>query len=131
MALKLTLKAGERVAVNGAVIVNGDRRSTLVIENRASVLREKDILQPEAADTPAKRIYFSVMLLYLSPDNRAANLKTCRSRLSEFVGAVSTPDALRECARLAAHVANDDFYKALASARRLIEFEKSRLADVA
>ena len=46
MPLKLSLKPGEKFAINGAVIVNGDRRGTLVVQNHASILRERDILQP-------------------------------------------------------------------------------------
>ena len=45
MALKLTLKPGERFVVNGAVIANGDRRSSLILHNKAAILREKDIMQ--------------------------------------------------------------------------------------
>ncbi|MEQ8179373.1 MAG: flagellar biosynthesis repressor FlbT [Amphiplicatus sp.] len=131
MALKLTLKPGERVAVNGAVIVNGDRRSTLVIENQARVLRERDILKPENADTPAKRVYLPIMLMYLDPEDRARFFAEFELRLTQFAGAVSDAGALRTCAKLAAQVANNDYYKALATCRALIDFEKTRLADVA
>ena len=55
MALKLSLKPGERFVVNGAVLQNGDRRAVLLLQNKASVLREKDIIQPEDATTPATR----------------------------------------------------------------------------
>ena len=46
MPLKLSLKPGEKFVLNGAVVQNGDRRGVLVLQNKASVLREKDILQP-------------------------------------------------------------------------------------
>ena len=65
MALKVTLKPGEKFVINGAVVVNGDRRSNLVIQNRVSILREKDIMLPQDADTPVKRIYFAIMMMYL------------------------------------------------------------------
>ena len=131
MALKLTLKPGERVAVNGAVLVNGDRRSTFVIENKARVLREKDILQLEDADTPAKRIYAPIMLMYLDPSLSERLLPDYEKRLMEFVGVVSSPEPLAICARLAANVANGDYYRAMTLCRDLMEFEKTRLADVA
>ena len=47
MPLKLSLKPGETFVVNGAVVRNGERRGILLLENRARVLREKDIMQPE------------------------------------------------------------------------------------
>ena len=65
MPLKLSLKPGEKFVLNGAVVQNGDRRGVLILQNKASVLREKDIMQAENAITPARRIYFPVMMMYL------------------------------------------------------------------
>jgi flagellar protein FlbT len=62
VALKLTLKPKERFFINGAVVVNGDRRSSLLIENNASILREKDIMQEREAGTPVRRIYFAIQM---------------------------------------------------------------------
>ena len=47
MPLKLSLKPGEKFVLNGAVLANGDKRTSLVIQNKACVLREKDILRFE------------------------------------------------------------------------------------
>ena len=63
MALKLTLKPGEKFVLNGGVLINGDRRADLIIENQVSLLRERDVLQPTEATTPVKRIYFSIMMM--------------------------------------------------------------------
>ncbi len=65
MPLKLSLKPGEKFVLNGAVVQNGDRRSALLLQNKASVLREKDIMQADEATTPSRRIYFPVMMMYL------------------------------------------------------------------
>ncbi len=131
MALKLSLKPGERVAINGAVIINGDRRASFVIENKARVLRESDIMQLEDADTPAKRIYLPIMLMYLDASMRDEMQREYEDRLREFINVVTDANALKLCTDLAAHVANGNFYKALAGCRKLIEFEKLRLANVA
>lgn len=131
MALKLTLKPGERVAINGAVIVNGDRRSAFVVENQARVLRERDIVKPENADTPAKRIYLPIMLMYLEPAEERRLFPEFEQRLTEFAGAISDAGALKTCAAIAAHVANGEHYKAMTLCRSLVEFEKTRLAHVA
>ena len=56
MALKLSLKPGEKFVLNGAVVQNGDRRGVLILQNRASVLREKDIMQAEDVTTPAREL---------------------------------------------------------------------------
>jgi flagellar protein FlbT len=54
MPLKLSLKPGEKFVLNGTVLTNGDERIRLVIENKACVLREKDIMQPGKANTPVR-----------------------------------------------------------------------------
>ncbi len=131
MALNLTLKPGERVAINGAVIVNGDRRSDITVENHARILREGDIMQPAEAVTPARRIYFPIMMMYLDPSTIEEMTGEYEQRIKEFAGAVSNPDALSKCAELAAHVANQNYYKALGVCRALIAFEKTRLSHVA
>ena len=72
MPLKLSLKPGETFVVNGAVVRNGDRRGVLLLENQARVLREKDILQPDAVRTSAERVYFAIMQLYLTGEHDGA-----------------------------------------------------------
>jgi len=131
VALKLTLKPGERVAVNGAVVVNGGGRATLVVENRASILRERDILKPECATTPAKRIYLPIMMMVIDPARKTRHIADYQSRLTEFAGALSDAEALKACLRLAAAVANGEFYRALTICRTLIAFEETRLSHVA
>src|SRR5262245_65705053 len=68
MALKVELKPGERILIGDCVITNSDQRTRLLIEGAAPILREKDIMTPDRADTPAKRIYLAVQLMYTSRD---------------------------------------------------------------
>ena len=70
MALKIELKPGERFILGSSVITNGDHRTRLFISGEAPILREKDILTKETADSPAKRIYLVVQLIYLDQDSR-------------------------------------------------------------
>jgi flagellar protein FlbT len=131
MGLKLTLKPGERIAVNGAVLVNGERRAEFVVENQANILRERDILRPEQATTPAKRVYLPVMMMALDPDSRGALFPEFDRRLTEIAGALTDRKALGLCLKIAAAVANGAYYRALVHARALIAYESERLADVA
>lgn len=132
MPLKLSLRPGERFVVNGAVVQNGDRRSALVLQNKASVLREKDIMQPEEANSPARRIYFPVMLMYLDEGSQSALYGEFAERLAEFMGAVRNPGILTECLNISAEVMAGEHYKALMRCRKLIVYEDERLgmADV-
>lgn len=123
MPLKLSLRPGERFVVNGAVVQNGDRRASLILQNKASVLREKDIMQLDEATSPARRIYLPVMLLYLGQGDEREVHANFALRLMEFTGAVRNPDILSECASISCEVIAHDYYKALLRCRKLITYE--------
>ena len=127
MPLKLSLRPGEKFVVNGAVVQNGDRRAALVLQNKASVLREKDIMQPDEADSPAKRIYFPIMLMYLDEVGRDKAYQEFAARLAEFMGAVRDPAVLAECIGVSKEVMGGEYYRALMRCRKLIAYEAERL----
>lgn len=130
MPLKLSLKPGEKFVLNGAVLQNGDRRASLVLQNKASVLREKDIMQPEEVNSPARRIYFPVMMMYLDEANAQKYYEDFATRLAEFMGVVQNPPVLIDCLNASKHVLTKEYYKALMLARKLIEYEDERLGNV-
>jgi flagellar protein FlbT len=127
MPLKLSLKPGEKFVVNGAVVTNGERRTSLIIQNKASILREKDVLQPEDVTSPARRIYFPIMMMYLDPDASGDYYDEFVLRMTEFMGALRSPDALAECVGVSRDVMAGQYYKALLKCRKLFAFEEERL----
>ena len=131
MPLKLSLKPGEKFVLNGAVVQNGDRRTTLVLQNKASVLREKDIMQPEEAATPARRIYFPIMMMYLDDAGANRYYDEFVQRLTEFMGVIRNPDVLADCVAISKHAMAREYYKALMLCRKLIDYEDERLGNVA
>ena len=130
MPLKLSLKPGEKFVLNGAVVQNGDRRAVLVLQNKASVLREKDIMQSDDASTPARRIYFPVMMMYLDEANAERFYDEFVRRLTEFMGVIANPSVLADCVNASKHCMEREYYKALMLCRRLIEYEDERLGNV-
>jgi flagellar biosynthesis repressor protein FlbT len=68
MTLKVELRPGERIIVGTAVIRNGESRARLHIQGEAPILREKDILTAETANSPVKRVYLCVQQMYLEKD---------------------------------------------------------------
>ena len=132
MPLKLSLKPGEKFVLNGAVVQNGDRRGTLILQNKASVLREKDILQQEQVTTPARRVYFPIMMMYLDEGDAGSYYEEFALRMNEFMSVIRNPDILSECVAISRFVLGREFYKALMGCRKLIEYEDERLgANVA
>jgi flagellar protein FlbT len=126
----LSLKPGEKFVLNGAVVQNGDRRGVLVLQNKASVLREKDIMQQEQANTPARRIYFPVMMMYLDESGAERYYDEFVRRMSEFMGVIGNPNVLADCVDVSKYCMEREYYKALMLCRKLIEYEDERLGNV-
>jgi flagellar protein FlbT len=130
LPLKLSLKPGEKFVLNGAVVQNGDRRGVLVLQNKASVLREKDIMQQEDVTTPARRIYFPVMMMYLDEAGARDYYDEFVRRLTEFMNVISNPAILSECVEISKNCMQREYYKALMRCRKLMEYEEERLGHV-
>lgn len=61
--LILKLRPREELMINGVLVENGDRNTRLRIKTEgAHVLRMRDALKPEEADTPLKRAYYIAQL---------------------------------------------------------------------
>ena len=127
MPLKLSLKPGEKFVLNGAVLANGDKRTSLVIQNKACVLREKDIMQPEGATTPARRIYLAIMMMFLDGVASEEPYNEFALRMTEFMSAIHTPGVLSACVEISRDVSQGAYYKALIACRKLFDFEQERL----
>jgi flagellar protein FlbT len=126
----LSLKPGEKFVLNGAVVQNGDRRGVLVLQNKASVLREKDIMQEDEVNTPARRIYFPVMMMYLDEAGAERYYDEFVRRLTEFMNVIGNPTILNECVEISRNCMEREYYKALMRCRKLMEYEEERLGNV-
>ena len=121
MALKVELKPNERILIGESVITNCDQRSWLVIEGSSPILREKDILTPQRADTPAKRIYLAVQLMYTSTDPRAHH-EIYFALIRDLLAAAPSTWPLVES--INNHILTGELYKALKDAKKLIAYEE-------
>jgi flagellar biosynthesis repressor protein FlbT len=128
MPLKLSLKPGEKFVLNGAVLANGDKRASLIIQNKACVLREKDIMQPKDAKTPARLVYLAIMMMYLDGEANEEPYNEFALRMSEFMGAIQNHQVLATCVEISRDVTQGAYYKALISCRKLFDYEQERLS---
>ena len=126
MALRVELKAGERIMIGEAVITNGDQRTRFVIEGRAPILREKDILTPKRADTPAKRIYLAIQLMYTAREP-SAHHDIYFSLVRDIVQAAPSTWAFVES--INNQILTGNLYKALKEAAKLIAYEGELISD--
>ncbi len=128
MALKVELKPHERIIIGSCVITNTDQRARLLIDgDNIPILREKDILTPETADTPAKLIYLAVQLMYISP-GADANHGTYFNLIRDLVTAAPSTWPLIE--GINNQILSGDLYQALKEARKLVAYEKQLLDQI-
>ncbi len=66
--IRISLRAGERVYVNGAVI-RVDRKTTLEFLNNVVFLLENHVMQEKDATTPLRRLYFTVQKMLIEPSS--------------------------------------------------------------
>ncbi len=126
MALKVQLKPGERIIIGDCVVTNTDQHTRLLIEGGTPILRQKDILERGSADTPARRIYFAVQLMYLSKDP-CVHHETYFSLIRDVIQAA--PSTWPYIESINNHILTGDMYKALKDAKKLIAYEQELLAN--
>ena len=126
MGLKIELKPGERVMLGECVITNHDQRTRLLVEGSAPILREKDIMTESRADTPAKRIYFAVQLMYISKDPTAYHELYFRL-VRDITQAAPSMWSLIE--GINNKILTGELYKALREVKKLIVYERELLEN--
>jgi len=122
MALKIKLRPRERVIIGGAVVTCGGTGCELIIVNNAPILREKDIMNREDANTPSRRIYYVIQLMYVDQQNLITHHESYWKLVRDFVDAA--PRTLIMINQVSGHILNGHYYKALKEARRLIDYEE-------
>ncbi len=127
--LVLKLAPRERVLVNGAVIENGDRRSRLsIMTPDANILRLKDAIHPEEANTPVRRVCYAIQLI-LSGDSDPENANLPLLRHIENLSQVFLdPDSRAALAEATDAMINAQHYRCLKAIRSLLPREERLIA---
>ena len=112
--------------LGGAVLRNASRQSVhLVVETEVPVLRQRDVLPEEKADTPCARLYLTVQMLYLEPESQEA-LQGLYLKLAKEVLAAA-PSLSSTLQELSLHLASEAYYRALQVAKLLLKQEEKLL----
>lgn len=127
MALIIDLKPGEKILIGEAVITNDNQRTRLNITGDAPILREKDVMKEEDADTPCKKIYFLVQCMYLARDP-----KEYFDRYFSLINEIQTaaPTTSLFFMKINDMVLEGHYYKAMKEARELISHEEELIENV-
>src|SRR5579871_956183 len=128
MPLRVELKPFERITIGDSVIINSGARTSFLIDGHTPILREKDTVTAESADTPVKRLYHCVQTMYLKSDvprfrtSYLAALEELRNSCAASSGAI--PDVDADIANIDAHISAGSLYKALKEIRKLMKREE-------
>ncbi|MCX8135333.1 MAG: flagellar biosynthesis repressor FlbT [Roseococcus sp.] len=125
--LVLELRQGDLMVVNGAPI-RFRNRTRIELAAKARFLFGKQIMPPEAANTPARRIYFALQTAYIGTDEeRGRGLEAARALIRDFMEATTSATVREMLARALESAEADDCYAALKIARRVMRHEEEVL----
>jgi flagellar protein FlbT len=126
--LRISLKAGERLIVGGAVVRNGGGRADLLIENDVPILRGREVMSLEEASSPCRRIYFTIQLMYVDEGHVAEHQKLYWQLVKDLVDA--SPSMQEALTGISTLIADGQYYAALKAARKLIAYEEELIRHV-
>ena len=128
MALKITLKPHEKMIIGGAVVTSGNCKSELLVENNVPILRQKDIMSERDANSPTRRIYFVIQLMYIDEKNLPLHHKNYWKLVQDFIQAA--PTTLPIVDQISNSILGGQYYQALKVARKLIDYEEEIITRV-
>jgi flagellar protein FlbT len=122
--LVLELRQGDLMVVNGAPI-RFRNRARIELTAKARFLFGKQLMTPEQANTPARRIYFALQTAYIGDDDeREAGLSVARRLIAEFQAATTSTLARDLLDRALSAAESDECYQALKLTRRVMRHEE-------
>ena len=130
MPLKITLKPNEKGLIGTAVISNAGQKSEIVIQNTVPVLREKDIITEENADTICRKIYHVILNMYVEPRNEKEYHDIYFKLVKELFNAAPNQVILALTMEVSQKILEGNHYQAVKTCKKLLNFEAELLANV-
>ncbi|HEV7318596.1 MAG TPA: flagellar biosynthesis repressor FlbT [Ensifer sp.] len=120
--LRISLKSGERIFVNGAVL-RVDRKVAVEFLNDVTFLLENHVLQPEDATTPLKQLYFIAQMILINPEGAEQSTAMFRKSIVMLLNCFKNEEILAELKRVDGLVTNGRAFEALKAIRGLYAIE--------
>ena len=120
--LRISLKSGERIFVNGAVL-RVDRKVAVEFLNDVTFLLENHVLQPEDATTPLKQLYFIAQMILINPEGAEQSTSMFRKSVIMLLNCFKNDDIVSELKRIDGMVTQGRAFDALKAIRSLYALE--------
>ena len=128
--LILKLRAHEQILVNGVVMQNGDRNTRLIIKTPdANILRLRDAIHPEEANTPIKRICYTAQLGVAGEADPTELERDLGNGIAQLASALRGLDGCQYLEEARAMLEARNYYGVLRALRRLLPLEERLLSD--
>jgi flagellar biosynthesis repressor protein FlbT len=128
--MNITLRAGERFFINGAVI-RIDRKASIELLNEVTFLLENHVMQAEQATTPVRQIYFAVQIMLMDPTAAASATPLARSLIESAFGVYRAPELKAGLMGVDASLLRGRNFEALKALRGLFALEDKELLPLA
>lgn len=126
--LVLEFRAGDKMLVNGAAL-QFQTRASVVLSNRVRFLFGKQILAPNDANTPARRLYFAIQAAYICDDaERPQFLELARGLASDYAEASTSPTVKRLIERATEELEEGKCWEAMRRVRELFPHDDAMLS---
>jgi flagellar biosynthesis repressor protein FlbT len=124
--MNITLRAGERFFINGAVI-RIDRKASIELLNDVTFLLENHVMQAKDATTLTRQIYFAVQVMLMEPGASASATPLASALIQTALGAYRTPELISGLRGVAQSLARGRSFEALKALRALFALEDQEL----
>ncbi|MGX5668975.1 flagellar biosynthesis repressor FlbT [Rhizobium daejeonense] len=124
--LRLSLKSGEKIFVNGAVL-RVDRKVSIEFLNDVTFLLENHVLQPEDTTTPLRQLYFIAQMILINPEGKEQSLALFRKSITMLLSCFRNEEIRAELKRIDAQVSSGRTFDALKAIRGLYPAEETIL----
>lgn len=127
--LILSLKPNEKFLVNGALLINGAKRTSIRVgDDNINILRMTDVIHPDEVNTPIKRVYYAAQLiLSCDVEEDAVEADICAG-LEALMAVFADTPLLKNIDRAMRAAENARYYSVLCALKPLIEIEAKMLA---
>ncbi len=125
--LRISLRAGERLFINGAVI-KADRKVSLELLNDVVFLLEQHVMKPEETTTPLRQLYFMVQMMLMDPSLHLKAKEMAFASIAEQLAAFSEPNIRQALGEIKKLLEDDRPLEALKRVRAAFAIEEALVA---
>jgi len=124
--MNITLRAGERLYINGAVI-RVDRKATIELLNDVTFLLENHVMQADQATTPLRQIYFAVQVMLMDPGATAPASALSRRLIESALKAFENEAIVAGLKTISGQIDRGRNFEALKALRALFPLEEKEM----